>query len=270
VIVQTAPAGQSPAIIAQLEHSRFAGRLAAAWGNQEFAPLSPRELMEYTVVHHDDGWEAVDANVGRVAETGLPWSLVTTPVPELVKSSARGSERNERAHPYCGLLSSMHSYGLYHGRYGLSDKVFVHAIPPKDRPAVDDMLAGEVARQARLKALLASDRATAPWVEDAALFHNYKLLQFFDTLALYFNCTHEAARGAARFSNVPRGVGDDVTVTVSRIDASVYRVAPFPFAENVLAIACEQRRLAPQPEGTNLVRALAAAPVERETVRLIA
>ena len=41
---------------------------------------------------------------------------------------------NERHHPYCGLLSSMHSWGLYNGRYGLSKLVLLDNIPPDDRP----------------------------------------------------------------------------------------------------------------------------------------
>lgn len=269
MIVQTAPAGAPSAVIAQLEHTRLAGRFAAAWGNDVFAPLSPRDLMEYVVTHHDEGWDAVDAHVGRVAETGLPWNLVTTPLPELVKSSARGPELNERRHPFCGLLSSMHSYGLYHGRYGLSDKVFVHAIPPAHRPAVDDMLARELGRQKRLRAALAADPATAPWVEERALFHNYKLLQFYDTLALYFNCTHEAARGTSSFPNVPRRLGDDVAITVSRVEEGVYRFAPYPFARDGLELGWEYRPLAPQPEGTEMAAALSRVPPERETVRFV-
>jgi hypothetical protein len=225
--------------------------------------------MEHLVTHHDDGWDVVDAEIGRDAETGLPWNLVKTPLPQVVKSSSRGPDLLEAFHPYCGLLSSMHSYGLYHGRYGLSDKVFMKMIPAEHRPAVEDMLAREVGRQERLKAKLKADPAFAPLVEEQALFSNYKLLQFFDTLALYFNCTHEGARGVSTFANVPRQVGDDVTIKVSRVEAGVYRVAPYPFAAEGLDVVCAYRRLAPQAEGVSMTEALAAAPLELETVRFV-
>jgi Protein of unknown function (DUF3891) len=274
VIVQSAPesapAGKPRLVIDQLEHTRLAGRFAAAWGNAGFAPLSPRELMLHLVTHHDEGWDVVDAEVGRDAETGLPWNLVKTPLAALVKSSARGPELNEEHHAYCGLLSSMHSYGLYHGRYGLSDKVFVDMVPAAARPAVDAMLERELSRQARLKAALAADPETAPWVEERALFHNYKLLQFFDTFSLYFNCTHEEARGTSTFPNVPRAPGDDVTITVSRVGKGVYRLDPYPFAVDGLEITCAGRWMTPVPEGTDIVRALAALPVSGETMRLVA
>lgn len=274
MIVQSAAPGQAPSalfnVTEQLEHTRFAGRFAAAWGNADFAPLAPKALMEHLVTHHDEGWDIVDARVGRDAETGLPWNLIKTPLPEVVKSSSRGPDLLEAYHPYCGLLSSMHSYGLYHGRYGLSDKVFMKMIGAEHRAAVEDMLQRELGRQARLRAKLAADAEFASLVEERALFSNYKLLQFFDTMALYFNCTSEAARGTSTFSNVPRKIGDDVTITLKRVQPGVYQVAPYPFGINGLYVPCAFRRLGPQPEGSDMVRALAAAPLEIETVRLVA
>jgi uncharacterized protein DUF3891 len=273
VIVQVAPPGQAGGaprvVIEQLEHTRFAGRCAAAWGNTDFAPLSPKALVEHLVAHHDDGWDIVDASIGRDPTTGLPWNLVQTPLPDVVKAGSRGPDQLEAYHPYCGLLSSMHSYGLYHGRYGLSDKVFMKMIAPEHKPAAEDMLQREIGRQERLKAKLAQDPEFAPLVEEAALFSNYKLLQFFDTLALYFNCTSEAARATSTFPNVPRKIGDDVTITVSRVEQGVYRFSPYPFAVNGLYVPCAFRRLAPQPVGTDMARALATAPVEVETVRFV-
>jgi hypothetical protein len=246
----------------------MAGAFAKAWGNDEFTALEPRELMEYVALHHDEGWDIVDAAIGRDPKTGLPYNLVATPIPEIIKSGARGPALNEAHHPYCGLVSSMHTYGLYTGRYGMSDKVFVDIVPPEHKPAVEDLLATERGRQERLKAKLAHDPVYAPWVEETALFHNYKLLQFFDTLSLYFNCTPDAARGRSVFPNVPRAVGDDVSVTVERVSEGVYSLSPYPFRDRGLQIECVGRALAPQPEGTNMPAALAAAPLTKEIVTL--
>jgi hypothetical protein len=211
----------------------------------------------------------VDGRVGRDKASGLPWNLVTTPLPELVKSSSRGPDFNEKHHPYCGLLSSMHTYGLFNGRYGLSDKIFIQMVGPEHRPAIEDMLAREVGRQDRLKAKLAADPATASWVSDAHLFANYKLLQFFDTLALYFNCTHEAARGSSAFANVPKTVGEDVTVTVSRLEKATYRVAPYPFQTEGLEVRWAYRNATPQDESVDMPAYLAQLPIHEEVVRLV-
>lgn len=270
MIVQSSADGRRALVIEQLEHTAMAGRFAAAWGNDAFAAPEPRDLIEYVVAHHDQGWEGIDAAIGRDPETGLPYNLVRTPLPLVVRSGARGPDFNERRHPYCGLLSSMHTHGLYCGRYGLSDKVFVDMVGPEHRPAVDDLLATERARQDRLKAALAADPATAPWVEEARLLGAYKLLQFFDTLALYFNCTHETARGNSVFLNVPRAPGDDVAITVSRVEAGVYRFDPFPWRADGVAIACAGRWLEPQPEGTDMRAAIDAASAHTEVVRFVA
>jgi hypothetical protein len=270
MIVQSSPDGRRHFVIEQLEHTAMAGRFAAAWGNDAFAPLEPRELMQYVVEHHDQGWDVVDAHIGQNPETGLPYSLVQTPLPQVIKTGCRGPDLNERHHPLCGLVSSMHTYGLYTGRYGLSDKIIVDMIPAEHRPAVDDVLATEQARQERLKSQLADDPEMAPWVEEQRLFHNYKLLQFFDTLCLYFNCTHEAARGRSEFLNVPRAIGEDVTVVVERVDEGVYRVDPFPFASDGVEITCAGRWMEPQPGGADVRALLDALPEEVETVKLVA
>src|SRR5262249_61939238 len=112
------------------------------------------------------------------------------------------SEFNQRQQPLWGLMSSMHSWGLYNGRYGLSSMVLIDKIPAHDRPLVQRMLDGEIDRQKRLKAELAQDPKTSAWIEDKRLFQNYKQLQFFDTLALYFNRSHPPERGEVQVEHL--------------------------------------------------------------------
>ncbi len=268
MIVQPPAVGDEHLVIEQLEHTRMAGQFAAAWGNDAFSPLAPKELMEYVVLHHDEGWDIVDAAIGQDASTGLPYNLVRTPIPDIIKSGARGPALNERQHAFCGLVSSMHTYGLYTGRYGMSDKVFVDMVPAEHKPAVEDLLATERARQARLRGLLADSPATAAWVEDDALWCNYKRLQFFDTLSLYFNCAPEPARGREVFDNVPRVAGEDVSIAVERVGEGEYRVSPYPFGPDPLRIDVRARRLAPQPPDTDMRAAIDAAPAVTETITL--
>ena len=96
----------------------------------------------------------------------------------------------------------MHSWGLYNGRYGFSKFVprtqttTSICVADAHRPLIDAMLAYEEARQARLKAALAAEEATHDWVEERHLFQNYKQLQFFDTMSLYFHLRHAGERGA--------------------------------------------------------------------------
>src|SRR5262249_46978354 len=132
-------------------------------------------------------------------------------------------------------ISSMHSWGLYHKRYGFS-RFIVRArnttsITVKNmyQPAVDAMLENEIQRQNRLKKTLASNPRTAAWAEDKKIVQSYKQLQFFDTLALYFNLYHALERGEQEYVHVPMNAEADVTLMLRKVNDNVYSLAPFPF-----------------------------------------
>jgi hypothetical protein len=260
MIVQTAAQGQPHFVIRQTDHARTSGMLAESFGNAEFAPLSPREPMIFMVAHHDEGWQPVDDQWLLDPQTRLPYHLTKTPILKLIETGGESPTFNEAHHPYSGLISSMHTYGLYHGRYGLSDKVFIDSFPAEHRPAVDRMLAAELERQARLKAVLQED--------EKAYFHNYKLLQFFDTLSLYFHITHAEARAESKFLNVPRVVGDDVPLTITPLNTDTYKLAPFPFAGEV-EFSTHGKYLSPLPEGADLAQVMAETLDSVQIVRIV-
>ncbi len=269
MIIQSTPASQSHFVIRQTDHARLSGAFARAFGNEQFAPLHPAEPIIFAVAHHDEGWQQTDEAVLPDVNTGLPYHLTQTPLPELIKTSSRSPQFNEQHHPYSGILSSMHTYGLYNGRYGLSDKVFVNLVPAEHKTAVLTMLNEELARQERLKAVLRQQAETAVWVQDDVLFHNYKLLQFFDTLALYFHMTSPQARGESHFLNVPQAVGQDVTVTIRPAGDNRYQLTPYPFRQPAMTFSYVGRYLTPQPPGTDLRVYMNQIEPEQETLVLI-
>lgn len=269
MIIQTAPDGAPCLAITMAEHTAFAGQLAARFGNAGFEPLAPRAPMEYVVAHHDAGWAEYDAAPGYDPETGLPFNLVKTPVSEIVVTSRKSPDFNEAHDPFSGLISSMHSWGLYNGRYGLSDHVLLNSIPAKDRPAVDAMLAYEKQRQRRLIERLNANGDTRDRVSKPALMQNYKQLQFFDTLSLYFHMTHPEKRGVRSFHHVPRDRNRDVTVTVAPLGAGSYRLDPYPFDRDGIEISYTGRYLRPGSEDV-VRKLLAVCPRSEETVRLMA
>ena len=77
---------------------------------------------------------------------------------------------------------------------------------------------------------------------------NYKQLQFFDTLALYFNCEREGARVEQSFMHVPHNAREDVTVMVRPAGESVYHVSPFPFDDDPLPVSFTGRSMVPDPD----------------------
>lgn len=265
MIVQTAPIGEAHFVITQIDHARASGQLAAAFGNDQFAEPPARDLLVYVVTHHDEGWRCLDDQLLIDPKTGLPYHLTQTPIVNLIETGSASPDFNEQYHPYCGLLSSMHTWGLYHGRYGLSDKIFIDSFPSAHRPAVDRMLAAEQSRQERIKTALAADAQTAPWVTEQALFANYKLLQFFDTLALYLQTVHPSQRGESQFLHVPLTLDRDTTVMIRPLDEGIYQLTPYPFHQNEVVMTTRGRYITPgmSPE------AIAEAPYTEQSARLV-
>jgi hypothetical protein len=271
MIIQTAPTGEPRLAIMMYEHTALSHQFARAFGNDGFQPADPNDLMFHVTLHHDAGWAEFDRNPPTDPRTDLPFNLVETPAAYIVTTSRGSPDFNQRQHPFCGLLSSMHSWGLYNGRYGLSNMVLVNRFPPAEQSIVQEMLDGELERQARLKAELAKHAETAAWLDERRLFQNYKQLQFFDLLALYFNRVHPSERGEATFEHVPRSANEDAAVTIRPVEPGVYALSPYPFGAKSAAFAFAGRHIVPGQQGSgSWSRALAAAPTVWEHFRLVA
>src|SRR5712692_2229594 len=245
MIIQTAPIGQPRLAIMMYEHTALSHQFARGFGNDRFQRTEPNDLMFHAVLHHDAGWAEFDRDPVTDQTTGLPYNLVETPAEYITVTSRLSPEFNQRQHPFCGLISSMHSWGLYNGRYGLSSMVLIDKIPPQDRPLAQRMLDGELERQKGLKAELARDAQASAWLDEHRLFQSYKQLQFFDTLALYFNRTHPSERADVKFEHVPLNAREDTTVTVRPRGPGVYELSPYPFAADAAEFAFAGRHIEP-------------------------
>jgi hypothetical protein len=255
MMVQGAPPNEATFVCTMAEHNDLCGQFARAFGNDRFEPLDPFEEMVYVISHHDYGWNAWGAAPALDPNNRLPAGIGGTPGRESVEANRKSPEINEHQHAFCGLLSSMHSWGLFNDRYGYSSfrvrpgGSLSVPIPKDYQEGTMAFLEGERARQKRLREQLAADPKTRPWVEERHLIQNYKQLQFFDTLALYFNLRHESQRGEEAYSHVPRNAKEDATVTVKNRGNGVYSFAPFPFKGDRLEVACSGRYVKPLPEG---------------------
>ena len=269
MIVQTAPDGAARFVIKMSEHTALSDQLAEAFGNEGFEPVED-EAARFIIANHDAGWAALDAEFRIDPETGFPYNLSETPF-ELIMGTSKGSpDFNERHDPFSGLLSSMHSWGLYNGRYGLSDVVLLDKVAEQNVPVAEQMLAGEEARQERLKATLKESDKTAGKVAENKLMQSYKQLQFFDTLALYFNRIHEGDREPAVFTHVPMSAEKDVDITVTPLGGSRYAVSPWPFQGDSLEVSFQGRYMEAVAADTDRAPEAANLPVETQTVILSA
>ena len=269
MIVQSAKPGEKHFVITMEQHTAFSAQLAVAFGNDEFETIEPRSVMLHVIENHDAGWRELDAIAPRDPETGLPYNLVKTPFARIVETSSASPNFNGKTHPYCELLSSMHSWGLYNGRYGMSEKVLLDSLADENRIEADEMLGAEVSRQTKLKAALADNPETAGWVEEAHLLQNYKQLQLFDTMALYFNCFHEGNRGQDSFTHVPRSSTSDTTISIKELGDGKYGLHPFPFNDDNLEVNFNGRYILPASDDDKLGEVLSSAAVESQKVKLV-
>jgi hypothetical protein len=276
---QTAPSGEPHFVITMREHLDMCGQMARAYGNEVFQPITPYEEVLFAVENHDRGWDEYDQNPGIDPNTQLPYIMARTPLPDSIRTNKASPDFNEAHHPYSGLLSSMHTWGLYNKRYGFTQFIIrgrtAPTIPVQNtaRPQIDSMLAGELERQERLKTDLISNSKTQPWLDEKHLFQNYKQLTFFDTLSLYFHLYHASERGQEVYTHVPMDAETDSRVTLNKVSDSVYSLAPFPFAGDRLKLVCRGRYAKPFPSDFDPAKvgtALRELPTDVQTYELIA
>jgi hypothetical protein len=277
-MVQTAPEREPHFVSTMKEHMDLCGQLARAYGNDRFESPRPHAEVLYVVDNHDRGWDDYDRNPGIDPSNGLPYLMSRTPAVESVKTNRGSPDFNEAHHPYCGLISSMHTWGLFNKRYGFTqfvvrtrNTVSVQVADP-NRPMVDKMRADEVARQGRLKAELAKNETTRPWLEERHLFQNYKQLTFFDTLSLYFHLYHASERRDETYIHVPMTAESDSDVAVKKISDQVYSLDPFPFAGDTLKLTCRGRYVRPFADDVpadKVGATLASMPADTQTYQLV-
>jgi hypothetical protein len=272
VIVQPpARPGDKAFVIKQNGHTAFAGQLARHFGNDQFQRLEPSELVIPLVEWHDEGWTELDDRFLVDPDTHLPYSLTRTPLDEALPTSELSPTRGEARHPFIGLVSSMHSVGLFNGRFGLlADQSLLVKLPPAFRAEVEKMIKSETARQERLKAELLANPATAHLADESLVWHTYRALEFFDIFSLYIQCEHPSRQQETEIPHVPvdSDPEHDVTVTVTPIGESRFRLSPFPFDLDPFEPATPGRYLDPQPDGGDFAALWEAAEPAEHRVRL--
>jgi len=279
MMIQSAPPGEAHFLSTMEEHNALCEQFARAFGNERFERPEPYEETVYAIAHHDRGWAEFDADPVLDPKSGLPTGVGGARGPGGAETTRRSPAFNEARHAYCGLLASMHTWGLYNARYGYSDfRVRMGGstsvpIAPETADETRAILDGEIARQERLKAQLAADPKTSGWIAEDRLFANYKLLQFCDTLALYFNLRHASERETETFIHVPEAPGRDASVTVTPRGGGVYAFAPFPFAGARTEVRCKGRYMQPVADGeapADLGALLGSLPTEEQAFTFVA
>jgi hypothetical protein len=227
----------------QEDHAELAAQFAAHWGNERFSQLRPYSTMVFATTFHDSGYREFEGNPPINAAKGRPYAH-REDVPGFEATELAAYARNVdwvASHDrYAGLIVSMHRTGLWHNRYNVFTEPSMRL---RERsPEVQRAKKELEARQEELKKELAAER---PGFANE-LDYNYRALQVFDLLSLYFCCDGYAGDDEFKeYKMTPVRVAydSDETVTLRVIPAGGNTVSfdPYPFDISPIKIAVRAR-----------------------------
>jgi hypothetical protein len=231
----------------QEDHADLAAQFAAHWGNEQFAKLRPYETVVFATTYHDSGYRDWEGKPPMNVEKGRPYAFrEEIPSFEAIELAAykRNIEWVSAGDPYAGLLVSLHRTGLWQNRYNVLTEPTMKI---RERsPAVQALKKELEADQARFKREFASAKAGF----DRELRHNFRALQVFDLLSLYFCCdgyaTEEAFKETA-ITPVPVAYDADEEVSLRIVPngTGAVRMEPYPFDVSPLRVTIRARIVAP-------------------------
>lgn len=223
-------------LITQNDHAELAGQFAAHWGNGEFSKPNPYPSMVLLAERHDNGWWEWDT-LPDIDEAGRPVTFYMTPRDRWTRLMGGGIDATTALDPYAGLLASMHATGLAQQRYATEPKM-----PERLDPDSRRFVAEREARQKELRAGLERSGPLAPYVSDPHLWFNWKLLQVWDRLSLYFCCN--VTLKDAVIDPLPVAYGrEDVRMAIAQVDDAAVALSPYPFGQSPLRVTVRGRLL---------------------------
>lgn len=236
-------AGDGWHVIMQPDHGDFAGRLAAAWGNEQFVAPRNQASMVVAAARHDDGWAVRErwSEVDEEDEDGRPISFFDIDVRSHLAFYGAGIIDVTNHDPYAGFMDAMHGAGLYRGRYGVHPELPLLPDADQYREKVDAFLAELEDSYPGRRAQLGIDE-NEQWT-------NYRLLQVFDRLALYFNGFPKLGDGDAyTLGFVPTDYdGNETEIRMTPLSSFEplaprhVRIEPYPFADDPATFTLERR-----------------------------
>jgi uncharacterized protein DUF3891 len=223
-------------VIGQTDHSRLVGQLAAHWGNADFAAPVPHESVVRAATFHDYGWLRYETSPLTNAETGEPYQFLEVPLTSTQLASYQWSlDWMAEIDPYAGLIVSMHRTGLWKGRYQTIKHPSGYNLKT---------LTGEI--ETFIRHNEAWQQRTRAKFDDDAVWTNYRLMQVWDLLGLYFCCQDPYPD---HVESVPTRYGkDDGGTRLTMEPAGPGKVAfdPYPFDVRPCRLGLGFRRIRPR------------------------
>jgi hypothetical protein len=227
-------------LVQQQHHGKLAGQIAAAWGNDHFS-APRRESLVTAAERHDDGW-AVWEQWPRLDDQGQPLRFFDVLIPSHLAFYRAAIVDIASVDPYAGLLIAMHGAGIYRERYGTQ---------PGLRNNGAERYPDEVEGFVREMEESYPRRMEEAGVSDEERWVDYRLLQTFDRLALYFSGLPPLEQDQAlTIGHVPVDYeGGEAELTLTPLAPFEHaptrvRIEPFPFRDSPASFSLERRVLA--------------------------
>lgn len=230
--------GHSWQIVLQPEHGELAGAMAADWGGAAVGTPRNQASLQVAARRHDDGWAIWEREPTINADgTSKPTGFLEVAVPSHLTFYRACIAAVGEQDPYAGALVSMHGAGIYTGRYGTQPGLGL-----KQSAEYPELIGAFVAEQEAAHARTFAELGIA---EDER-WTNYRLLQVFDRLAIYFSMKDLDGGEAETISPVPAAGGSEIELRIEPLGPWHVRMDPFPFATAGPATFSLVRRVIPK------------------------
>jgi hypothetical protein len=250
-------------LVAQNDHGDLAGQFAAHWGNDLFSQLQPHLSMVLAAQAHDNGWWHWDIRPS-IDDKGVPITFRRALREEWVYAFRQGIRNVLEKDLYAGLMVSLHGTGLPLQRYGTYPDV-----PRRDDPESQAFVAE---REEAHKGLMASVKKSEQYAganTDDRIWFNYRMMQVFDRLSLFFCCNFDLmeAQAQSSYSAEDRDYGrafygttikptpvrigqEDGQLRIQVIDKTRVKLDPYPFDTAPLEVTVLGRLIPRKPYET--------------------
>src|SRR5262245_44356562 len=229
----------------QEDHAELSAQFAAHWGNDKFSRLRPYDTMVFATLYHDSGYREWEGSPPINAAKGRPFAHRET-IPEFeateLKAYVKNVEWIRSQDRYASLLVSMHRTGLWANRYD----VFIY---PKGRVrerSAEVMTAKRALESEQEREKIALGAGNAGFADE--LWLNFRALQIFDLLSLYFCCdgyVDDQQFKEDLIAPVPLSYDNQEEVELRILPAGqkTVRFAPYPFDVSPLTVGVRTRFL---------------------------
>jgi hypothetical protein len=210
--------------------------------------------MVFVAEAHDNGWWHWDVNP-EVDDQGVPITFRRTPRERLYSFINQGIENILAKDLYAGLIASMHHAGLPQHRYGT-----LPAVPRRQDEYTQKFIRESEPFYKELMAKVATMKEYEGVSSADYLWFNYRMMQVFDRLSLFFCCNYDLERATASESQsqgdkdygrafytstinaTPVRFGqEDTELHLTPLSKTKLKVEPFPFDESPLKVSVRGR-----------------------------